>query len=121
MINSFKMELAKDAEAPTHEDFINFMVKKHFFTRSGHHVQKMYVIGNNSLRDGLFLKIQYDPVTGVFAEWQLFEQGAKNLWVEPSGRSTRPLKEMFKWSEQMKDAAIRLESDLKALEAFVKG
>jgi hypothetical protein len=107
--------------APTEEEFIEFMVKKHYFSRVGHDIQKMYLVGKNPLREGLFLKVTYTPERGAFAEWNLFEQGAKNMWVEASGRPTKALKDMMKWADQLKDAAMRLQSDLDVLEKFMRG
>lgn len=114
-------EIRARGESPTEEAFIEFMVKKHYFSRVGHDLQKMYVIGKNPLREGLFLKLTYTPEQGVFASWQLFGQGSDNLWVEPSARATKALKDMVKWADQMKDAAMRLQSDLETIEKFLKG
>lgn len=108
-------------EPPTEEDFAATMVKKHYFSRVGNVFQKMYLIGKNPLREGLFLKVTYTPETGLFAEWQLFGQGANNLWIEPSARPTKAFKDMVKWADQMKDAAMRLQSDLDVMEKFLRG
>jgi hypothetical protein len=108
-------------EAPTEEMFAEFMVKKHYFSRVGHDLQKMYLIGKNPLREGLFLKVTYTPEQGIFAEWQLFGQGSKNLWVEASARPTKAFKDMVKWADQLKDAAMLLQSDLDTMEKFLRG
>ncbi len=109
------------AEAPTEESFVEFMVKKHFFKQVGHDVQKMYFFGKDTLRDGLLVKITYTPERGAFATWHLFEQGMSNTWVEASGRPTKALKDMEKWADMLKDAAMRLQSDLAVIEKFLKG
>lgn len=119
MIGQLQVRAAEDA--PTEEEFIEFMVKKHFFTRVGHDIQKMYLIGKHQLRDGLLLKITYTPDKGAFAEWNLFAQGSQNLWMEPSGRVTKAYKDMTKWIDQMKDASIRMESDLDVMVKFLRG
>ena len=116
-----KMQVRSLAEAPTEEAFIEFMVKKHYFQHVGHDVQKMYFFGKNTLRDGLFLKISYRPETGALVSWHLFEQASNNTWVEPSGRPTKALKDMEKWADQLKDAAMRLQSDIAVIEKFLKG
>lgn len=116
-----KMQVRSLAEAPTEEAFIEFMVKKHFFQHVGHDVQKMYLIGKNPMRDGLFLKVSYRPESGAFVSWHLFEQASNNTWVEPSGRVTKAMKDMEKWADQMKDAAMRLQSDIAVIEKFLKG
>lgn len=116
-----KLQVRSLAEAPTEEAFIEFMVKKHYFQHVGHDVQKMYFFGKNTLRDGLLLKVTYRPDTGAFVTWNLFEQGSANLWVEPSGRATRAFKDMEKWADMLKDAAMRLQSDIAVIEKFLKG
>lgn len=116
-----QMQVRALAEAPTEEAFIEFMVKKHYFQKVGHDIQKMYLIGKNPLREGLFLKISYRPDQGAFVSWELFGQGSNNLWIEPSGRPLKAFKDMEKWAEQMKDASIRLQSDLSVMEKFLKG
>lgn len=116
-----KLQVRASEDAPSEEEFIEFMVKKHFFTRVGHDIQKMYLIGKHPLRDGLYLKVTYTPDKGLFAEWDLYSQGSRNLWIEPSGRATKAFKDMGKWVDQMKDAAIRLQSDLDVMDKFLKG
>jgi hypothetical protein len=116
-----QMQVRASENAPTEEEFIEFMVKKHYFTRVGHDVQKMYLIGKHTLRDGMFLKVTYTPDNGLFAEWDLFSQSSRNLWIEPSGRATKAFKDMTKWVDQMKDVAMRLQSDLQVMEKFLRG
>jgi hypothetical protein len=114
MIEQF--QITARGEAPNSEDFAQFMVKKCYFKRSGNDFEKIYILGKD-FRESIQLKINYQPEQGAFGSWQIFDQARKGLLMGPDARATA----MFKWSERLKDVAMRLEGDLLDIEKFIKG
>lgn len=115
-IQHLKLQIAKEKEPLTPESFEEFL-KKNYFKRNGRDMEKLYAIGKD-LRESLLLKVNLSNGE-VFCSWQLFGMARQGVILDELGTQTKVYEETIKFAERLKDVAMILRDDLKAIEKFI--
>lgn len=97
-----------------------FLSKKLGFRISKDKATKLYQTGERD-DDGFVLTLTFKPGTGLYSEYKMYEHHLPfNLLADEQGKTFRARQTLDKFVKNLKAASARLDSDLDALDQYLK-